>query len=76
MKNPLDTWDGLNDTIRDAGELACILLLKEELKGKRRSQYVLRIHSRLNRMRADRERKELHNVLLNKAPVKDLRWLR
>lgn len=55
----LQTWIALNDFIRTADEAACQSLLKEELRGRKRKQFVKRIHSRLNKVRADRERLEL-----------------
>lgn len=55
----LRSWNALNDALRKADEATCEALLKEELKGKRRKQFIKRIHSRLNKARADRERAEL-----------------
>lgn len=60
VSNPaLVTWLALNDSLRNADESACEVLLKEELKGRKRKQFLRRIHSRLNKARADRERAEL-----------------
>lgn len=60
IENPaLQTWVGLNDELRDADEDRCHQLLDEELSGRARKQFIKRIHSRLNKVRADRERKEL-----------------
>ena len=60
VTNPaLQTWLALNDALRDADEHICQKLLKEELKGRKRKQFIKRIHSRLNKVRADRERAEL-----------------
>lgn len=60
ITNPaLQTWIGLNDELRDADEDRCQELLDEELAGRKRKQFIKRIHSRLNKVRADRERKEL-----------------
>jgi len=55
----LATWKGLNDFLRGATESQAASLLRAELGGKNRAQFVTRIHSRLNRVRADRERREL-----------------
>lgn len=55
----LRSWIALNDVLRDADEALCQSLIKEELKGRKRKQFVKRIHSRLNKVRADRERAEL-----------------
>ena len=60
IKNPnLRSWVALNNFIRAADETGCQQLMKEELKGRKRRQFLKRIHSRLNKVRADRERLEL-----------------
>lgn len=60
VTNPaLQSWAALNDAVREADEATCKALLKEELKGRKRKQFIKRIHSRLNKVRADRERAEL-----------------
>ena len=59
MNLALQSWLTLNDVLRDADESACQALLKEELKGRKRRTFIKRIHSRLNKVRADRERIEL-----------------
>jgi hypothetical protein len=53
------TWVGLNELMMEAGEQECLELLRAEKKGPARTQFLLRIHSRLNRLRAERERVEL-----------------
>lgn len=58
MKNEM-TWKKLNDLLRSADEKACLKLLEQERGSRRRRQYLLRIHSRLNKVRADRERAAL-----------------
>lgn len=55
----LETWSALNDALRTAGEKACERLLVHEAKGKNRPTFLLRIHSRLNRVRRERERAAL-----------------
>lgn len=55
----LQTWVALNDALRSADEKLCMQLLKEEKAGRQRRQFLLRIHSRLNKVRADREREQL-----------------
>lgn len=55
----LQTWIALNDALRDADEAACERLLRKEMRGRRRKRFVLRIHSRLNRVRAHAERQRL-----------------
>lgn len=60
VTNPiLKSWLALNDHLRDASEEACQILITEELAGRKRKQFLKRIHSRLNKVRADRERTEL-----------------
>jgi hypothetical protein len=54
----LETWVLLNDALRNANEATCHALIKAEMGGRNRKQFVMRIHSRLNKVRADRERKE------------------
>lgn len=55
----LATWIDLNAHLRKADEKICRMLLKEEKAGRNRHQFVVRIYSRLNRVRAQRERREL-----------------
>lgn len=52
-------WKDLNDQLREADEEQCKKLLKDEQKGKNRRTFLLRIHSRLNKVRADKERQKL-----------------
>lgn len=60
VANPvLRTWPALNEALRLADEQLCQRLLKEELQGRKRKMFIKRIHSRLNKVRADRERAEL-----------------
>jgi hypothetical protein len=60
----LDTsWLELNEVIRVADEKTCQTLLEAELKGKRRTQFALRIWSRFNRVRGAREKAELAKQL-------------
>jgi hypothetical protein len=53
------TWRALNDLLRDADEKTCRKLLTKERRGYKRKRFIARIFSRLNKARADRERKEL-----------------
>lgn len=57
----LRTWNALNAAMQDADEELCEALLAEERKGRCRKRFLLRIHSRLNRMRAGAERLRLKN---------------
>lgn len=52
----LTSWEGCNDFLRNATESQAKALLELEQAGKRRVQYLLRIHARYNRQRAERER--------------------
>lgn len=64
IKNPvLKTWVALNEALRGADEEYCKKLMYEEMKGRQREQFIKRIHSRLNKARADREREELNKEL-------------
>jgi hypothetical protein len=61
MKTPpeLATWIALNEALM-GGDLALAeRLLKEESKGKKRKMFLLRIHSRINKLRAADERATL-----------------
>lgn len=64
MKKPINepclkTWLALNEALRAADEQLCQRLLGMEKRGRSRKQFLKRIHSRLNKVRADRERAEL-----------------
>jgi len=65
ITNPaLATWDGLNEFVMSTDDESVLQkLLKEELNGRKRAQFVKRIHSRINKLRADRERAELKEKL-------------
>ena len=65
----LATWESLNKVVRDANEDVCRVLLKTELEGRRRTQFALRIYSRMNRMRAVRERRDLLAAAKHQAKV-------
>jgi len=57
--HPLDSWQSLQESINDLDEKTLEKLMAEELTGKKRRHMVMRIHSKINRLRADRERQEL-----------------
>lgn len=61
VKTP-DDWTVLNNALRGCDETNAELLLLAELEGKKRAQFLLRIHSRLNKVRADSERAELRSL--------------
>lgn len=52
-------WKSINDQLRKADEAVCRQLLEKELSGSCRQRYLLRIHSRLNYVRAHAERAAL-----------------
>jgi hypothetical protein len=51
----------LNEAMVNGDENLCQRLLKAELAGKARKQFLLRIHSRLNKLRRARERELLRD---------------
>lgn len=71
INNPtLRSWTALNDFLRDCSQQAAERLLKEELDGRQRKQFLSRIHSRINKTRADKERAELLTGAGDKAKTK------
>lgn len=59
LEEALISWVTLNRFVKDATEEECEQLLEMELGGRARRLFVNRIHSRLNKVRAERERREL-----------------
>lgn len=59
MQSALANWAACNEFLRTASESEAFTLLHHESRGKRRVQYMLRMHSRFNQQRAQRERTEL-----------------
>ena len=59
INSALRTWADLNDYMRLANEEQCREILEMEKNGKARKQFIRRIHCRLNKVRAARERAEL-----------------
>lgn len=55
----LAKWLELNKYLKTATEQQCSALLDEELCGKSRLQFILRIYGRFNSLRTRRERREL-----------------
>ena len=49
-------WIVLNDVLRDCTQRTAEKMLDSEMKMKRRKAFMLRIHSRINVLRADAER--------------------
>lgn len=57
--NALCNWSNCNGFLRTASEADARAILEAEAKGQQRVQFMLRAHSRFNRLRAARERAEL-----------------
>jgi hypothetical protein len=55
----LTTWELLNTALLHATEGECRDLINKEIKGRKRRMFLLRIYSRLNRIRAQRERADI-----------------
>jgi superfamily I DNA and RNA helicase len=55
----LASWIALNEALMNGDLALAERLLKEESKGKKRKMFLLRIHSRINRLRATNERAAL-----------------
>lgn len=55
----LATWVALNQALMAGDIKLAERLLAEESKGKRRKMFLLRLHSRINRLRAQSERAAL-----------------
>lgn len=55
----LHTWKALNQAMQTAREDLCHELLNEELTGRRRKRFLMRIQSRLNRLEGAAALKEV-----------------
>ena len=55
----LSNWSTLNQHVQKLDEATIADLLKKEKKGKRRTQFLLRLYGRFNILRTARERQEL-----------------
>jgi hypothetical protein len=55
----LHDWYSLNDGLRNCSEAEAKEMLEAEQAGLNRARFAKRIHSRLNRLRGERERAEL-----------------
>jgi hypothetical protein len=60
VKEALASWESLNTYLRSADEYAALKVLKTEQAGARRLNFLLRAHATYNKLRARRERDELH----------------
>lgn len=60
FEEALRTWEGLNAALMATeSEVWVRCLLEAERRGRNRARVLHRIHSRINRLRAARERREL-----------------
>jgi hypothetical protein len=60
---PLTSWTALNEHVMSTeDESALAKLLDAEKKGRKRRMFIKRIHSRINKLRAARERIELEKI--------------
>jgi hypothetical protein len=55
----LRSWHSLQEALRDCTETYAALLFKVEQEGRHRPFMLRRIHQRINKLRAKREREEL-----------------
>lgn len=55
----LQNWATLNNHVQTLDEATLTALLKQERKGQRRTQFLIRIYGRYNKLRTIRERNEL-----------------
>lgn len=60
-EDSLKTWNSLNTALQsdDVDEDECLRLLKIERAGQRRLQFMLRLYGRYNKLRTERERREI-----------------
>lgn len=59
MEDMTDSWLHLNAKLKDANESSCLELLQLEKTYKKRPHFLLRIYGRFNKLRSERERREL-----------------
>lgn len=62
------TWQVLNLALLNADEQLANQMLDAEKAGKKRTRFMLRIHSRINKLRADRERIGIERLEYAPAP--------
>jgi hypothetical protein len=63
VEHAVDSWKGLNKAVKTLTERELEQLFKFEKERGKRYRYLLRIHGRLNKVRADREREEIDALL-------------
>jgi hypothetical protein len=52
-------WTDLNKFLQECDEQGAVDALKHEKKNKQRAQFMMRIHARFNKLRGQREKREL-----------------
>jgi len=57
--NYLETWASLNAHVQTLDEAKLKSLLKQELRGEKRTQFLIRLYGRYNKLRTIRERREM-----------------
>lgn len=62
----LRNWDTLQEYLRSATEADCERIMNMERRSANRHTFIMRIHARINRLRARRERGDL----LRQKPMK------
>jgi hypothetical protein len=62
------TWAEMNDQLRAADEAACWALLENEQQHACRVPFLLRIFGKANKLRTERERAEIMQMEVAKAP--------
>jgi hypothetical protein len=58
---PASNWRDLNEQLMSCDLKDCFKAMQVEMLGPRRLRFMIRIHSRLNRLRAAEEREQLRN---------------
>lgn len=53
------SWRTLNEVLMKVSEQNVLEMLEDELEGRRRKTYILRLHKRYNMLRMRREREEM-----------------
>ena len=62
VEEMIATWHGLNTHLLNADERLANQMLEAEKKGRKRWRMLHRIHGRINKLRAERERRELERL--------------
>ena len=60
-------WSTLNKVLLQIDEESCRILLEQELSGRKRGPFCFRIYSRYNRLRANRERRDIMDAIGDNA---------